>query len=98
MRLHGTMSAIVTPFTSDGAVDQDALRAHIQRQLDAELDGIVPFSMGKARSEAANGPKAFYVIRGAGHNDTYAAGGEAYFQRLDAFIRKLFTADGSAGG
>ena len=66
--------------------------------LHGDRDGIVPFSMGKTLFEAANGPKAFYVIQGAGHNDTYAAGGEAYFQRLDAFIRKLFTADGSAGG
>ena len=66
--------------------------------LHGDRDGIVPFPMGKALFDAANDPKGFYVIQGAGHNDTYAAGGEAYFQRLDAFIRKLFTADGSAGG
>ena len=42
MRLDGTMSAIVTPFGADGAIDQDALRALIQSQIDAGMDGIVP--------------------------------------------------------
>jgi len=42
MRLEGTMSAIVTPFCDDGSIDQDALRAHIQRQIDAGMDAIVP--------------------------------------------------------
>jgi 4-hydroxy-tetrahydrodipicolinate synthase len=32
----------VTPFKADLSVDESALRAHIQRQLDAGIDGIVP--------------------------------------------------------
>ncbi len=42
MRLTGTYTAIVTPFKADLSVDESALRAHIQRQLDAGIDGIVP--------------------------------------------------------
>ena len=42
MRLTGTYTAIVTPFKSDLSVDEAALRTHIQRQLDAGIDGIVP--------------------------------------------------------
>lgn len=42
MRLTGTMTAIVTPFTADGSVDEEALRRHIQHQLDGGIDGLVP--------------------------------------------------------
>lgn len=49
-------------------------------------DAIVPFEQGKRLFEAANAPKFFYEIRGADHNDTYDIGGDAYFERLTAFI------------
>jgi len=49
----------------------------------------VPLSMGRRIFEAAHEPKAFFVIQGARHNDTYLVGGRAYFEALDRFIRKV---------
>lgn len=49
-------------------------------------DQMVPISMGKQIFEAANEPRHFYAIEGAGHNNTYIVGGEAYFATLDDFV------------
>ncbi len=38
---HGTMTALITPF-SDGRIDEDAFRAHLERQVQAGIDGVVP--------------------------------------------------------
>jgi len=38
---HGTMTALVTPF-SDGNIDEEAFRAHLERQIEAGIDGVVP--------------------------------------------------------
>jgi 4-hydroxy-tetrahydrodipicolinate synthase len=37
----GVYTALVTPFR-DGGLDEPALRAHIERQIDAGIDGLVP--------------------------------------------------------
>ncbi len=50
-----------------------------------EQDSLVPFEHGRRLYEAANEPKEFYPIPGAGHNDTYERGGEEYFVRLSSF-------------
>lgn len=39
--LEGTLTALVTPFRG-GAVDEEALRGLIERQIEAEIDGLVP--------------------------------------------------------
>jgi uncharacterized protein len=54
--------------------------------LHGDRDEIVPFAQGKAVFDAAPQPKTFYRIAGAGHNDTYLIGGEAYFRELKNFI------------
>jgi fermentation-respiration switch protein FrsA (DUF1100 family) len=56
--------------------------------LHGDRDDIVPFDQGKRVFAAAPEPKEFYTIRGSGHNDTYIAGGEAYFRSLNEFIEK----------
>jgi len=38
---HGTMTALVTPF-KNGKIDEDAFRAHLERQIEAGVDGVVP--------------------------------------------------------
>ena len=38
---HGTITALVTPFR-DGQLDEEAFRAHIERQVAAGVDGVVP--------------------------------------------------------
>lgn len=50
--------------------------------LHGNRDEVVPFSQGRQVFEAAPEPKRFHTIAGAGHNDTYLAGGEVYFATL----------------
>jgi len=38
---HGVMTALVTPF-KDGQVDEEAFRAHLERQIEGGVDGVVP--------------------------------------------------------
>ncbi len=54
--------------------------------LHGDRDEIVPLAQGKKVFEAARGPKEFYTISGASHNDTYIVGGDAYFATLKDFI------------
>jgi fermentation-respiration switch protein FrsA (DUF1100 family) len=57
--------------------------------LHGERDEIVPFAQGQRVFAAAGGPKRFFAIPGAGHNDTYIAGGEEYWRVLGAFLSDL---------
>lgn len=52
-------------------------------------DEVVPFAMGRRLFEAAPEPKAFHEVPGAGHNETWLVGGEAYLRRLQEFIDSL---------
>jgi fermentation-respiration switch protein FrsA (DUF1100 family) len=54
--------------------------------LHGERDDIVPFAQGRRVFDAAPEPKRFYAIPGASHNDTYIAGGEAYWRTLREFL------------
>jgi fermentation-respiration switch protein FrsA (DUF1100 family) len=65
------------------AVDAPLLQVHGDR------DGIVPLALGRALHERAAGPKAFYVVEGADHNDVPYVGGRAYVDRIDAFLSGL---------
>ena len=40
--LKGTLTALITPFDAEGAPDEAAFRAHVQRQLAAGIEGLVP--------------------------------------------------------
>ena len=50
--------------------------------LHGDRDEVVPFGQGRKVFEAAPEPKKFFTIIGAGHNDTYIVGGDAYFTAL----------------
>lgn len=52
-------------------------------------DEIVPYSYGRDLFEAAPEPKEFVTLEGAGHNDTYLVGGEAYFTKLGDFVSRV---------
>jgi hypothetical protein len=54
--------------------------------LHGDQDEVIPFEAGRKLFEAANEPKRFYAIRGAGHNDTYIVGGREYFRALREFV------------
>jgi len=42
LRLHGAMTAIVTPFTAEGAVDYEALKRNVEFQISEGINGLVP--------------------------------------------------------
>jgi len=54
--------------------------------LHGDADGIVPFEQGGRLFDLAPAPKRFFVIRGAGHNDTYLAGGPKYWEAWREFL------------
>ena len=66
-----------------GSVEAPLLALHGDR------DEIVPLKAGRSLFEAAREPKQFYVIQGAGHNDTYLVGGEEYLRVLRRFLDSL---------
>jgi fermentation-respiration switch protein FrsA (DUF1100 family) len=57
--------------------------------LHGDRDEVVPFAQGRKLYEAAPGPKRFFAIPGAGHNDTYLVGGEAYWRAVADFLASL---------
>lgn len=59
--------------------------------LHGDQDEIVPLSQGEKLLEAANPPKSFQVLPGAGHNDTYSAAGNIYWIALSEFLSGLAT-------
>ncbi len=84
--LRGAITAIVTPFTADGAVDEAALAAFVEWQVAEGIDGLVPVgSTGEAvtlslaerervvRITVERAERRVPVIAGAGSNDTALA-------------------------
>ena len=78
----GVMTALVTPF-KDGQIDESAFRAHLERQIDAGVDAVVPAgSTGEAATLSVEEHKKLIqitvdqvagrvpVIAGAGSNNT----------------------------
>jgi fermentation-respiration switch protein FrsA (DUF1100 family) len=54
-----------------------------------DSDEIVPYRYGRELFEAAPEPKEFVTLTGAGHNDTYMTGGNAYFNKIRQFVTGL---------
>lgn len=54
--------------------------------IHGDRDEVVPYAQGRQVFEAAGGPKEFYTIPGAHHNDTYLIGGDRYFAAIKSFI------------
>lgn len=57
--------------------------------IHGDRDETIPVSLGRMVFDAVKGPKAWYVVRGADHNDVPAVGGQAYYERIEAFLRTL---------
>ncbi len=84
--LRGAITAIVTPFTAAGDIDDDALGRFVEWQVDQGINGLVPIgSTGEAatmslaerervvRVTVERAAGRVPVIAGAGSNDTAAA-------------------------
>ena len=57
--------------------------------LQGDRDEIIPPSLGKALYDIAPGPKSFWVVRGAGHNDILETAGPEYRAHLKSFYESL---------
>ena len=57
--------------------------------IHGEHDEIVPVQQGEALFRTANDPKTFRLLPGAGHNDTFHAGGPVYWKQLKEFLDTL---------
>ncbi len=55
--------------------------------IHSPTDEIVPYRLGRRLFDAASGPKRFYEVPGAPHNETYLVGGEPYLHGIRAFIQ-----------
>lgn len=56
--------------------------------LHGDRDGIVPYAQGRRLFKAARARgKRFFTIKGAGHNDTYLAGGALYWKAWRDFLQ-----------
>jgi 4-hydroxy-tetrahydrodipicolinate synthase len=84
-RFYGSFTALVTPFR-DGHIDEDALRAHVERQIEQGTHGLVPVgTTGESPTLSAEEHKRVVeicisqarrripVIAGAGSNSTVEA-------------------------
>ncbi|MDX8393793.1 MAG: 4-hydroxy-tetrahydrodipicolinate synthase [Mariprofundales bacterium] len=83
---HGTMTAMVTPFNSAGNIDEIAYCAHIERQIAAGIDALIPAgSTGEAATLSLSEHKRLIqltvervagrvpVLAGSGSNNTSEA-------------------------
>ena len=57
--------------------------------IHGDRDEVIPFEMGRAVFAAANEPKSFWAVHGAGHNDISDVARAEYPTRLSAFYRQL---------
>jgi len=57
--------------------------------MHGDQDEIVPLSQSEKLLKAANPPKSFQILPGAGHNDTYSAAGNIYWDTLSEFLSTL---------
>jgi len=55
--------------------------------IHGEADDLVPMALGRRLFAAHPGPKDFFAIPRAGHNDTFLVGGGPYYRRLVDFAR-----------
>jgi hypothetical protein len=54
--------------------------------IHGSADEIVAYAMGRRLFDAAPGPKRFFDVPGASHNETHVVGGEAYLGALRDFV------------
>ncbi|NJB84691.1 hypothetical protein GGR26_000436 [Lewinella marina] len=78
----------VDPLQAAAHVQQPVLVVHgeVDRNIDLDHGRQLYAGLGSTR-------KAFYVVKGGGHDDLTEVGGDAYFRRLRAFLEEVTPAD-----
>ena len=64
--------------------------------IHGDADRIIPHAHGEKLFEAANEPKKFYTVKGAGHNNILLKAGERYWMTLKEFLDSAPAASASA--
>ena len=64
--------------------------------IHGEHDEAIPVEMAERLYQRAKTAERFYLVTGAGHNDTYVAGGRAYFQQWEMFLGECLRRRGGA--
>lgn len=59
--------------------------------MQGDRDEVVPLRLGQKLFAAAPGPKTFWIVPGAGHNDILETAGAEYRRRLSAFYQSLLS-------
>jgi fermentation-respiration switch protein FrsA (DUF1100 family) len=57
--------------------------------IHGDRDGIIPVRLAQDLFAAANQPKSFWLVPGAGHNDIWQVAGASYPERLRSFYASL---------
>lgn len=57
--------------------------------MQGDHDEVIPLQLGQALYAAAQAPKSFWVVEGAGHNDIVETAGPLYRERLAMFYASL---------
>lgn len=72
----------------DAAAAISAVRCPVL-SVHGDSDDLIPWERGRALFDAAPGPKEWWLVEGAGHNDVIdVAGSVAFFERIDAFLSR----------
>ena len=64
--------------------------------IHSKADRVVPYTLGRKLFEAAPEPKFFHEVVGAGHNETWLVGGNAYFDALTEFVGEAVKGTGQS--
>jgi fermentation-respiration switch protein FrsA (DUF1100 family) len=89
----GDIAGTIIPFLGPMLVHTYDSRAKIRWILAPKLflhgnrDEIIPLRFGQELFAAAQGPKTFWIVEGAGHNDIVEKAGPQYRERLAAFYQ-----------
>lgn len=59
--------------------------------IHGDRDEVIPFRLGQEVFRAANEPREFWAVAGAGHNDLPETAGRAYPEKLMQFLAKVLT-------
>ncbi len=81
----------VPPVLAGGAFDNLALVSSVRSPIlfiHGEADDLVPPAMGRALADRAGAKAEWWGIPGAGHNETYDVGDDAYARRFRDFVAR----------
>ena len=93
-RHHNPLLYLLLGWTLQSSYDNLSKISQLQvplLMLQGERDDIVTPEMALDLFAKANPPKTFYLIPGAGHNDTLEFGGEAYWDVWRKFLEAVFS-------